>query len=101
MRIARFAKGDGVAYGVVEGEPESGGRPPRPGLTIADTFVQDLAFVAAPLICAHMFGRVVRAWQFGPPRTKRTSAVTSNVRPAVVRSPRAACTCAWRAPERW
>ncbi|MGD0243736.1 MAG: fumarylacetoacetate hydrolase family protein [Streptosporangiaceae bacterium] len=36
MRIARFAKGDGVAYGVVEGEPESGGRPPRPGLTIAE-----------------------------------------------------------------
>ncbi len=24
MRIARFAKGDGVAYGVVEGESESG-----------------------------------------------------------------------------
>ena len=36
-----------------------------PGLTIADTFVQDLAFVAAPLILAHMGGRVVRAWQFG------------------------------------
>ena len=38
MRIARFAKGDGVAYGVVEGELESGGagRPPRPGLTIAE-----------------------------------------------------------------
>jgi 2-keto-4-pentenoate hydratase/2-oxohepta-3-ene-1,7-dioic acid hydratase in catechol pathway len=36
VRIARFAKGDGVAYGVVEGEPESGGRPPRPGLTIAE-----------------------------------------------------------------
>ncbi len=38
MRIARFAKGDGVAYGVVEGEPESGGRPPRPGLTIAELY---------------------------------------------------------------
>jgi len=38
MRIARFAKGDGVAYGVVEGELESGGagKPPRPGLTIAE-----------------------------------------------------------------
>ena len=40
MRIARFAKGDGVAYGVVEGEVESGGagRPPRPGLTIAELY---------------------------------------------------------------
>ena len=40
MRIARFAKGDGVAYGVVEGELESGGagRPPRPGLTIAELY---------------------------------------------------------------
>jgi membrane protease YdiL (CAAX protease family) len=36
-----------------------------PGLTIADTFVQDLAFVAAPLICAHWFARPVRSWQFG------------------------------------
>jgi 2-keto-4-pentenoate hydratase/2-oxohepta-3-ene-1,7-dioic acid hydratase in catechol pathway len=36
VRIARFAKGDGVAYGVVEGEPEGGSRPPRPGLTIAE-----------------------------------------------------------------
>jgi uncharacterized protein len=49
-----------VAFGV---EITSSHTPP--GLTIADTFVQDLAFVAAPLICAHMFGRVVRAWQFG------------------------------------
>ncbi len=36
-----------------------------PGLTIADTFVQDLAFVAAPIMCAHIGGRAVRAWQFG------------------------------------
>ena len=36
-----------------------------PGLTIADTFVQDLAFVAAPLICAHVFTTAVRPWQFG------------------------------------
>lgn len=36
-----------------------------PGLTIADTFVQDLAFVAAPLICAHWLTRAVRPWQFG------------------------------------
>ena len=40
MRIARFAKGDGVAYGVVEGELESGGagKPPRPGLLIAELY---------------------------------------------------------------
>ena len=39
MRIARFAKGDGVAYGVVEGEPDSGrGAAPRPGLTIAELY---------------------------------------------------------------
>ncbi len=49
-----------VAFGV---EITSSHTPP--GLTIADTFVQDLAFVAAPLICAHWFGRAVRAWQFG------------------------------------
>src|SRR5581483_2509653 len=36
-----------------------------PGLTIADTFVQDLAFVAAPLLCAHWLTRAVRPWQFG------------------------------------
>src|SRR5208337_2441930 len=39
VRIARFAKGDGVAYGVVEGEPDSSrGTPPRPGLTIAELY---------------------------------------------------------------
>jgi len=39
VRIARFAKGDGVAYGVVEGEPDSGrGTAPRPGLTIAELY---------------------------------------------------------------
>lgn len=35
------------------------------GLTIADTFVQDLAFVAASVYCAHLGGGAVRAWQFG------------------------------------
>jgi membrane protease YdiL (CAAX protease family) len=35
------------------------------GLTIADTFVQDLAFVAASVYCARLGGRVVRSWQFG------------------------------------
>ena len=36
-----------------------------PGLVIADTFVQDLAFVLAAVYCAHLGGRVVRSWQFG------------------------------------
>jgi uncharacterized protein len=47
------------------------------GLVIADTFVQDLAFVAAPLYCAHVFSRTVQAWQFGlrPPGVGWRSAV--------------------------
>jgi len=36
-----------------------------PGLAIADTFVQDLAFVAAAIYCAHLGGQAVRSWQFG------------------------------------
>lgn len=36
-----------------------------PGIQIADTFVQDAAFVAAAVLVAGMGGRVVRAWQFG------------------------------------
>jgi len=36
VRIARFAKGDGAAYGVVEGKPETGGTAASPGLTIAE-----------------------------------------------------------------
>jgi uncharacterized protein len=41
-----------------------------PGLAIADTFVQDVAFVLAAVFCAQLGGRVVRAWQLGlrPPR---------------------------------
>jgi len=35
------------------------------GLVIADTFVQDAAFVAAAYYCARMGGRIVRSWQFG------------------------------------
>ncbi len=45
MRIARFAKGDGVAYGVVEGEPQTGhpgtggaGSAADLGLTIAELY---------------------------------------------------------------
>jgi hypothetical protein len=36
-----------------------------PGLEIADTVVQDIGFVLAAVYCAHLGGRVVRAWQFG------------------------------------
>jgi membrane protease YdiL (CAAX protease family) len=36
-----------------------------PGLVIADTAVQDIAFVLAALYCAHLGGRAVRSWQFG------------------------------------
>jgi CAAX protease family protein len=37
-----------------------------PGLTIADTVVQDVVFVLAAVYCARLFGgRVVRSWQFG------------------------------------
>jgi membrane protease YdiL (CAAX protease family) len=47
------------------------------GLALADTFVQDLAFVAAALYCAHLGGRAVRSWQFGlrpPARGWRSAA---------------------------
>jgi hypothetical protein len=36
-----------------------------PGLAIADTFVQDIAFVLAAVFCAQLGGRSVYAWQFG------------------------------------
>jgi membrane protease YdiL (CAAX protease family) len=36
-----------------------------PGLAIADTVVQDIAFVLAAVYCAHLGGRAVRSWQFG------------------------------------
>ncbi|HEY2140434.1 MAG TPA: CPBP family intramembrane glutamic endopeptidase [Solirubrobacteraceae bacterium] len=44
-----------------------------PGLTIADTTVQDVAFVLAAVIFAQMGGRAVYAWQFGlrPTRLRR------------------------------
>jgi membrane protease YdiL (CAAX protease family) len=50
-----------------------------PGLTIADTFVQDVAFVVAAVYCAHLGGRVVRAWQLGlrPPAIGWRSAAKS------------------------
>jgi len=48
-----------------------------PGLSIADTFVQDIAFVLAAVLCAHIGGRAVRAWQLGlrPPGVGWRSAV--------------------------
>jgi uncharacterized protein len=36
-----------------------------PGLVLADTFVQDVGFVVAAVLCAGIGGRVVRSWQFG------------------------------------
>jgi uncharacterized protein len=36
-----------------------------PGLSIADTFVQDIAFVLAAVYSARLGGRAVGAWQFG------------------------------------
>ncbi len=36
-----------------------------PGVEIADTVVQDVGFVLAAVYCAHIGGRIVRAWQFG------------------------------------
>ncbi|MGN6373571.1 MAG: lysostaphin resistance A-like protein [Solirubrobacteraceae bacterium] len=43
-----------------------------PGLELADTFVQDIAFIATAILFAQLGGRSVRSWQFGlratPPR---------------------------------
>lgn len=36
-----------------------------PGLELVDTFVQDLAFVLAPVLFAQLGGRAVRSWQLG------------------------------------
>lgn len=35
------------------------------GIELADTFLQDLAFVAVAVFFAHLGGRIVRSWQFG------------------------------------
>ena len=74
---------DGAAGAVRRARAGGGGRPDRgpagalalgvnitsshtpPGIEIADTVVQDVAFVLAAVYCAHIGGRVVRAWQFG------------------------------------
>jgi membrane protease YdiL (CAAX protease family) len=47
-----------------------------PGVTIADTLVQDVGFVIAAVYCARIGGRAVRSWQFGlrrPPVGWRTA----------------------------
>jgi uncharacterized protein len=36
-----------------------------PGLTIADTVIQDIGFVIAAVYCARIGGHAVRSWQFG------------------------------------
>jgi membrane protease YdiL (CAAX protease family) len=36
-----------------------------PGVTIADTVIQDIGFVLVAIYFAHIGGRTVRAWQFG------------------------------------
>jgi hypothetical protein len=36
-----------------------------PGVTIADTVIQDVGFVLVAIYFAHIGGRTVRAWQFG------------------------------------
>ncbi len=36
-----------------------------PGITLADTIVQDIGFVLAAVYCAHIGGRAVHSWQFG------------------------------------
>jgi membrane protease YdiL (CAAX protease family) len=36
-----------------------------PGISLSNTFVQDIAFVLVPVWFAHLGGRAVRAWQFG------------------------------------
>jgi hypothetical protein len=48
-----------------------------PGISIADTVVQDVGFVLASVYCAHIGGRVVRSWQFGlrPPAIGWRSAI--------------------------
>ncbi|HWY17635.1 MAG TPA: type II CAAX endopeptidase family protein [Solirubrobacteraceae bacterium] len=48
-----------------------------PGIELADTIVQDAAFVLAAVYCANIGGTVVRAWQFGlrPPGVGWKSAI--------------------------
>ena len=43
-----------------------------PGITLADTFVQDAGFILAAVFCGHLGGRAVHAWQLGlrPPTVR-------------------------------
>ncbi len=52
------------------------------GLEIADTAVQDVAFVASAVIFAHVGGRVVGAWQFGLRRPRVSWRVVAIAVPA-------------------
>jgi hypothetical protein len=49
---------------VIAGVKISGSHTP-PGIVLADTFLQDGAFVLAAVWSAHLGGRAVRAWQLG------------------------------------
>src|SRR5438105_10586282 len=53
------------------------------GLEIADTAVQDMAFVAAALFFAQLGGRVLGAWQFGLRPTRVRLAIRTAVLAAV------------------
>jgi membrane protease YdiL (CAAX protease family) len=54
---------DVIAEALFGTKISSGNLPP--GLSIADTIVQDIGFVLAAVYCAHLGGRAVRSWQFG------------------------------------
>ncbi len=53
-----------IPAALVFGAKVSGSHLP-PGLSIADTVVQDIGFVLVAVYCAGLGGRVVRSWQFG------------------------------------
>src|SRR5208282_1524076 len=53
-----------IPAALVFGVKVSGSHLP-PGLSIADTVVQDIGFVVVAVYCAGLGGRVVRSWQFG------------------------------------
>ncbi len=61
---------------VVAGVKVSSSHTP-PGLTLADTFVQDAMFVASAVLFAGLGGRTVRSWQFGLRPTPIRRAVVS------------------------
>ncbi len=48
-----------------------------PGITLADTFVQDVGFILAAVFCGHLGGRAFHAWQLGlrPPSVRLRTVV--------------------------